>query len=243
MKNFLFGLTILGFTTLCYSQIEDKRHPLYMMSTVDDFLKDTPEITERDARTPYILRERDPNFATSRTTASFEDNLLAVLDDTFMINDNYIFESLKEKSPESKTTKIHVNDEYYDAVAISVDCERINTLETLVANFDITQQAFYNASTNTYQIGFKEGHKNGQITAVFNSDGNLVESLERFKDIRLPRNILDAINNEYPGAIIKTNTYIVKYDEQSGTNKLYKVKIDVDGNKKSLKLNSNGQFI
>ncbi|MCH4553470.1 hypothetical protein [Aestuariibaculum lutulentum] len=244
MKNFLLALTILGFANLCFSQIEDKRHPLYMASTMDDYFKESPTAKEKEANINKILREREPNFASASKNSSFEENLLAVLNDNFMINDNYVFESLKEKASSPETTKSHLNDEYYNAVAVSADCERINALETLVANFDITKHQFYNERSNRFEIGFKEGDdKSGQITAVFDAEGNLIKSFERFKDIRLPRVVLDAINDEYPGAIIKTNTYIVSYNEDSGTNKIYKVKIDANGNKKSLKINSNGKFI
>ncbi|GAA4300648.1 hypothetical protein [Aestuariibaculum suncheonense] len=244
MKNFLLAIILLGFVNLSYSQIEDERHPLYLTIDGELYLKTSPETMEKEINVHKILREREPNFSRSNKNASFEENLRVILSDNFMINDNYIFESVKEKASSPKTTKNHLNDAYHDAVSLSSDCDRISSLETLVANYDVTKQSFYDEKLTTYKIDFKEGDKkDGVITAVFDTDGNLVKSLERFKNIRLPRVVLDAINDVYPGAIIKTNTYVVSYNENSGTNKIYKVKIDANGNTKSLKVDSNGKFI
>ncbi|WMI64898.1 hypothetical protein RBH94_12615 [Aestuariibaculum sp. YM273] len=244
MKNFLLALTLLGLANLSYSQIEDQRHTLYQETNMETLLIGSSEVVWNEANVPNTGREREPNFATSSKISSFKDNLLAILNDDFMVDDNYIVESIKGKSSIAETTKNHLNDEYHEAVSLSSDCDRISVLETMVANFDITQHESYSEKPDTFEIAFKEGDdKNGQINAVFDSEGNLLRSYERFKDIRLPRIVLDAINDEYPGAVIKTNTYIVTYNEQAGTNKIYKVKIDANGNKKSLKLDSNGKFI
>ncbi|MBD0831799.1 hypothetical protein [Aestuariibaculum sediminum] len=205
MKSLLFGLTLIGLTTLCHSQVDTKVHSEYLASETDFLLNDPSMYLERGNTSHLIFRDKG--------------------------------------MPISKPVKA-LNANYLEAVTVTVNCERVNALESLVANYDLTKQKFFNNKTKSYDIEFKEGNNhNGSIKVVYDNNGKLISSLESFTDIRLPRPILDAIHAVYPGCIILKNTYKVYYSVKKGTQKLYKVKIDNHGNKAIIKVNNNGDII
>lgn len=142
-----------------------------------------------------------------------------------------------------KTVVKAINATYLNTVSVSESAKRVKSLEDIVSRYDIRQQPVFQDKLELYEINFRQGKYGDKITAVFNKDGKLIKSYERFKNIAPANNILKAISAKYPGATIKTNTYKVLYEVNGKILKTYKVKIAHNGIEKVLKMNVNGQFI
>ncbi|KAB1067619.1 hypothetical protein F6U93_10055 [Tamlana haliotis] len=140
-------------------------------------------------------------------------------------------------------TAVHSN--YLSNVLEVNMAKRISALESTVANYDITKQSVYSkANKSDYRVVFEEHDKyEGSIVAHFNHAGELTKSMEKFKDVTLPYVVRCAVVKTYPGCTFVTNTYYVSYLPNKPIEKTYKIKIKVDGSKKTIKVDEKGQIL
>ena len=66
---------------------------------------------------------------------------------------------------------------------------------------------------------------------------------EKFKDIRLPLAVSNAIVREYPGWRIEGDIYLVNYRKDREIIKSYKLFLRKDGNHKRVKTDDKGNFL
>ncbi|MBU2951704.1 hypothetical protein KO493_13445 [Tamlana agarivorans] len=142
-------------------------------------------------------------------------------------------------------TATAVHSEYLSTVLEMQTAKRIKSLESTVANYDITKDPVYNKATQSaYRVVFEEHDKyQGSIIAKFNHVGELTESFERFKDVTLPYSVRYSVTKTYPGCTFISNTYYVSYMPNKPIEKTYKIKIKVDGSKKTIKVDEKGQIL
>ncbi|SFZ94251.1 hypothetical protein SAMN05428642_10426 [Flaviramulus basaltis] len=150
--------------------------------------------------------------------------------------------------PESFFSKIKtlstVNAAYINNVFDANNSKRVVYLENKVAEYDIKKQPLFNKEFESYIVVFEE-HNNyqGSINATYDENGEIINTHEKFKNIKLPFLVLNVINKTYPGFIIQSNFYIVNYSKNKATKKFFKVKIEKEGEIKSLKINPEGKII
>ncbi|WP_194768682.1 hypothetical protein [Tamlana sp. I1] len=138
-----------------------------------------------------------------------------------------------------------VNSNYFSAVLESKMAKRIYSLESKVAQYDITKEAIYDNKTSEYRVTFEEQDDySGSITASFDAKGNLTKSFERFKDVTLPYIVRNSVSSHYPGCVFKNNIYFVNYSHNKGTEKLYKIKVvTANGKNKTLRVDPQGNIL
>ncbi|WP_027137497.1 hypothetical protein [Gaetbulibacter saemankumensis] len=152
------------------------------------------------------------------------------------------YNHIREISYRAVTNVAHID--YFKATAAFKDCKRITFLEKKVAQFNITKQPVFKNPKKSYTVVFKENENyKGQIIAKYDKVGKLIETNERFCDIRLPRIIRSCINSNFPGAIIQSNLYVLSYSENKRVLEFYKVKIDHNGKKETVKIDTKGNII
>ncbi|MDO6761487.1 hypothetical protein Q4566_14845 [Tamlana sp. 2_MG-2023] len=142
-------------------------------------------------------------------------------------------------------TATAVHSQYLSTVLEMQTAKRIRSLESTVANYDITKQALFNKkSINGYQVVFEEHDQyEGSIIANYNSAGELTKSFERYKDVSLPYSVRYSVTKAHPGCSFVSTVYYVSYVPHKPIEKTYKIKIKVDGSKKTLKVDENGQIL
>ena len=134
-----------------------------------------------------------------------------------------------------------VNYKYLNAMGDSEVATPVKILEKKVANFDLKNADFYEDETQDYDVYFKI--PKGNILAVYDGEGEILRTSERFKDISLPLSVSNAIVDKYPGWRISGDIYLVTYSKDKGAKKMYKLFLEKDGNSKRVKTDEDGKFI
>ena len=148
----------------------------------------------------------------------------------------------QEKTVELEEVEVlGINYKYLNDVGGSEVATPVKILEKKVATFDLKNAAFYEDETKDYDVYFKI--PKGSILAVYDGKGEVIRTSERFKDIRLPLSVSNAIVDKYPGWRISGDIYLVTYGKNKGAKKMYKLFLEKDGNSKRIKTDGNGKFI
>ena len=135
-----------------------------------------------------------------------------------------------------------INYKYINSVGTSEVAIPVKMLEKKVANFDILNSKYYLAEEPFHYALFKIPE--GKILAVYNNEGEIVRTSEKFKDIPLAFCISNAVVDKYPGWRITGDIYLVKYKSKNNTtSKVYTLFIEKDGKKKKLKTDEKGNIL
>ena len=117
-------------------------------------------------------------------------------------------------------------------------------LQNEAARYDITESPIFDKEFEAYEVIFrsKNDESSGLITATYDSKGKIMSSIERYKNVLLPRTVRDVINEKYPGWIIYKDIYLVTYRDDKKSKQVFKVQLRKDGEKKNLKLDYDGNI-
>ena len=136
---------------------------------------------------------------------------------------------------------VAVNYKYLSSVDNSEASVPVQMLEKKVAQFDIKSSEFYEEGSSIYRVYFYI--PDGTIVAAYDRDGNIIYTIEKFKDVALPNSVRDAIADKFPGWEISKDVYRVNYDKSSGAVKRYKVVLDNGVKTIRVKIDENGTFL
>ena len=117
----------------------------------------------------------------------------------------------------------------------------VEMLERKVAAFDVKGSEFYQDDWGIYNINFYIPE--GRILAAYDSDGKLLRTAERFKDINLPMTVKKAVLDRFPEWSITKDIYLVNYHEDRGVNKKYKLKLENGDKILRIKVDEKGEFL
>lgn len=140
----------------------------------------------------------------------------------------------------SDVTLTPLNTDYLNKMQEGNIADRVFILEKKASRYNVKESPFFNP-LGLSEIYFSQ--KRGKILATYNSNGKIVSTSERYKDLILPMPVRNAVFKGYPGWTIYGNTYLVSYWQNKGTKKAYKIKIRKDGLKKNLKFDVDGNRI
>ena len=137
---------------------------------------------------------------------------------------------------------VAVNYKYLDAISSAEVPALVKQLEEEVAYFNFKESDFYNEKDDTFSVAFYIPE--GKILAIYNKDGEIVSTRERFINIKLPRQIMRSIIKNYSDWTVVGDTYKVNYNGKNGNiNKQYKVKLKNEKDTKVVKLTENGDIL
>lgn len=156
------------------------------------------------------------------TSLSFAQNDLAMVD--------YTNKKVKPTTIEKSNAK------YFNMMKGVVASEKIQKLQQLVRSYDIASNAIYTPnSPATYSVNFKEGKNT--VTALYDHNGNVIESSESFQDIKLPYAISSQLAKDYPGWEFNKVHCQITYANQQ-TDVIYKVVLKMNRQKKTVRINA-----
>lgn len=130
---------------------------------------------------------------------------------------------------------------YLSAVDNKELAQPVKMLERRAAEFDVKNSEYYEEEHDIYFVSFYI--PDGELLATYDKDGKLLSTVERFKNVALPQTIAQAIVKRFPNWTIPKDFYLVKYREQSGSKKLYKITLENGDKRVKIKVNENGEFI
>ena len=136
---------------------------------------------------------------------------------------------------------VGVNYKYLDALGNVDVALPVKLLEQKVASFDVKSLDVYVDDDRSYSVLYRIPI--GKILALYDDEGEIISTAERFKDIRLPLVVSNAIVETYPGWIITWDIYFVHYRKNKKINKVYKLFIEKEGKIIKVKTDDNGIFI
>ena len=117
----------------------------------------------------------------------------------------------------------------------------IRKLEQKVANYDLQSADFYVEDYDLYKVTFYI--PDGIIVAAYDSEGEVLYTIERFKDTKLPKPVIKSVNKKFPGWKITKDVYKLSYKKKDGAKKTYKITLDNGVKKLRVKTDENGTFI
>ncbi|MBL7473386.1 nicotinate-nucleotide adenylyltransferase [Robertkochia sediminum] len=132
------------------------------------------------------------------------------------------------------------NYKYLTAVDNQEAAVPVKLLEQKVANYDLMHSDIYDDSYATYTVSFYIPE--GKIVAAYDGEGNIIRTIERFDNTKLPDAVRDAVVERFPNWIMADNSFRVTYHNKKGVNhkgykitlkngdQVLKVKVDADGN-------------
>ncbi len=117
----------------------------------------------------------------------------------------------------------------------------VKMLERKVASYDVQESGFYQDDWGIYTVNFYI--PDGSIVAMYDSDGKVVKTIERFEDVALPETVRNAVVKRFPNWELAGDAYKVNYSEDKGAKITYKVKIKNGDKNMRVKLNQDGEFL
>lgn len=137
---------------------------------------------------------------------------------------------------------VSVNYKYLDATDSEEVAVPVQLLREKVAFYNLKESELYNDEYDTYAVSFYIPE--GKIVAAYNKDGRIIRTIERFKDVKLPKSVLMSVAKRFPNWTITKDVYKVNYHNKKGVTKNdYKIKLENGDKTMVVKVNDMGEFL
>lgn len=135
-----------------------------------------------------------------------------------------------------------VNYKYLQGVGAADAAVAVKSLEEKVAKYDLKHSDIYDDMYETYRVSFFIPQ--GKVVAAYDKDGNIIRTIEKFENTRLPKESRDAIVQRFPNWTMVENIYRINYHNKKGTTRNdYQVKL-VNGDQViTVKIDAEGNFM
>ena len=134
-----------------------------------------------------------------------------------------------------------VNYKYLNAVSTEDSDPSVTRLEQEVAFYNVKESDLYEDDYDTYMIEFYI--PDGRIVAAYNSNGELLRTIEKFKSVKLPKDVRDAVFTRFPNWTLDKDVYYVNYDVNKDVKKVYKIKLRNENEVLRIKIDAEGNFM
>ena len=134
-----------------------------------------------------------------------------------------------------------VNYKYLNAADSKDIAVPVKLLQRKAAAYDVKASDLYDDDYDYYTVSFFIPE--GKIVAVYDDEGKILKTIEKFKDIRLPDAVGAALIERFPNWTVVDDVYIVKYSDKKGANKTYKLKLENGDKRMKVKVDETGAFL
>lgn len=134
-----------------------------------------------------------------------------------------------------------VNYKYLNAIDSKEVAIPVKMLERKAAAYNIEDSDIYQDDYDIYYVSFYIPE--GKIVAAYNPEGEIIRTIERFEDVKLPSMVRNAIAERFPKWDISKDVYKVTYNQKSGASKNYKVKLKNGDKTMRVKVDDTGKFL
>jgi hypothetical protein len=142
---------------------------------------------------------------------------------------------------ELSEVNVSVNYKYLDAVNSDQTAVPVKVLTEKLLNYE-TKADLYEDEYDTYRVSFYIPE--GKIVAAYDKDGKILRTIEKYKNVRLPKEVLESVAEKYPKWAVIEDVYEVKYHCDKGfTKKQYKIKLQNEDKIVNIKTDASGNFI
>jgi hypothetical protein len=149
---------------------------------------------------------------------------------------------MNSQTIELKEVEVVANYNYLQATNTKSEALPVQKIQEKVLKYKATNGDFDDYGEVAYTISFYT--PDGQIIADYNTEGKILSTTEKYKNVRLPLEVLQAIAKRFPNWAIQEDTYHVSYHCEKGiTQKVYKIKLMNEDKIVNIKTNDNGEFM
>ncbi|WP_299390636.1 hypothetical protein [uncultured Gelidibacter sp.] len=160
---------------------------------------------------------------------------------SLMMNSQIVTTMVSEEKLDEVVVSPYKNAKYFDLVNDPNAPKRAIKLEKLVAKYDITTATVFSKENSNYEVLFESEH--GKVWALFNRDGEITYSNEKFEGIILPQIVVATLKNTYPDWRLNTTKYRVNYWLNKDIKRVYEVQLIKDNKRMNLKIDNNGVLL
>ncbi len=120
--------------------------------------------------------------------------------------------------------------------------EKVKTLQKEIAKFDVTKDEYYSDDYDNYIVSFYIAQ--GYAVATYDKDGKLLRTIERYKNVRLPLAVSEALAKRFSQWTVDKDIYRVAYsDRKWEAKKVYKLKLTNLDQTIRVKVDEYGNFL
>ena len=149
---------------------------------------------------------------------------------------------MNSQTIELKEVEVVANYNYIEATNTTTEALPVQKIQGKVSDYKANNQAIDEYGDVAYSISFY--NSDGKVLADYNTEGKILRTTEKYKNVRLPLEVLQAIATEFPNWMILEDTYHVIYESDKGiTRKIYKIKLMNNDKVLNVKTNHTGEFI
>lgn len=135
------------------------------------------------------------------------------------------------------------NYKYLNAINPESAAQPVNMIEQYAAAYDIKGTSFYEDEYDQYFISFYIPE--GKILAAYDKEGHLLRTIEKYRNIDVPRSVKQAVAEKYPKWAITKDVYLVNYQAKEGgvITKQYKLVLENGDKRIRVKIADTGEFL
>ena len=133
-----------------------------------------------------------------------------------------------------------VNYKYLDAVDTEDTDRNVKMLEETVAMYDLKNSELYSDEYDEYEVTFYI--PDGRIVAAYNKDGKIIRTIEKFKNVKLPKAVRESVFKRFPEWTLAKDVYRVTYHKDKAK-KVYKVVLENGDKTMRVKTDEIGDFM
>jgi hypothetical protein len=130
---------------------------------------------------------------------------------------------------------------YLNAVDNKDVAKPVKFMEKQAAEYDVKAQDFYLDEYEDYSVSFFI--PDGEILAAYDKDGKLLRTVEKYKNVAIPKAVREEVTTRFPGWAITKDVYLVNYKEDRGATKVYKLLLENGDKRMKVKTNEKGEFL
>lgn len=130
---------------------------------------------------------------------------------------------------------------YLSIVSSGLKSVKVASLQRAAASHDITKTSIYKRKLRFYEFTFRQ--QDGYLVATYDSNGKIMKSNERYKDVVFPKPVRQSIYKAFPGWYSEANQYVVSFTSGREAKKVIKVKLVKEGKTKRIKVDTQGNIL
>ena len=134
-----------------------------------------------------------------------------------------------------------VNYKYLNAVNSEDSDMNVKQLQQQAALYNIKESDLYQDYYQTYMVEFYI--PDGMIVAAYDRNGKILRTIEKFKSVKLPKDVRDAVFQKYPNWGLDKNVYHVTYNDNMTPKKVYKMRLTNGDKVMRIKVDAEGNFL
>ena len=151
------------------------------------------------------------------------------------------FSQITKTEQLSEVVIVATNYKYLNQVSQDEVAIPVKLLQRKVATYDVTTSDFYDDEYDYYSVSFFIPE--GKVLAAYDKDGKIIRTVEKYKDIALPKSVINSVVTRFPGWTIAKDAYLVNYHNEKGVDKKYKLTLENGDQRLKIKTDAEGNFL